>query len=67
VSGGRQHRDELILNVTVSVVRVWGGQYREQLILSITAFFVRVWQREIKRGKDSECYWVSCEGLGRRK
>ena len=36
-------REELILNVTVFVVRVWGGQYREELILNITVFVVRVW------------------------
>jgi len=26
----------LILNITVFLVRVWGGQYREELILSVT-------------------------------
>jgi hypothetical protein len=25
----------MILNVTVFVVRVWGGQYREELILNV--------------------------------
>jgi len=30
-----QYREELILNVTVFVVRFWGGQYREELILNI--------------------------------
>ena len=31
------------MNVTVFVVRFWGGQYREELILNITVFVVRVW------------------------
>ena len=38
-----QYREELILNVIVFVVRVWGGQYREELILNIIVFVVRVW------------------------
>ena len=37
-----QCREELILNVTVFVVRVWGGQCREELILNVTVFLVRV-------------------------
>jgi len=36
-----------ILNVTVFVVRLWGGQYREELILNVTVLVVRVWQRGI--------------------
>ena len=31
------------MNVTVFVVRVWGGEYREELILNVTVFVVRVW------------------------
>ena len=42
-----REREELILNVTVFVVRVWGGQYREELILNVTVFVVRVWWRGI--------------------
>jgi len=42
-----QYREELILNVTVFVVRVWREQYREELILNVTVFVVRVWQRAI--------------------
>jgi hypothetical protein len=38
-----REREELILNVTVFVVRVWGGQYREELILNVTLFVVRIW------------------------
>ena len=38
-----REREELILNVTVFVVRIWGGQYREELILNVTVFVVRVW------------------------
>ena len=33
-----QYREELILTVTVFVVRFWGWQYREELILNITVF-----------------------------
>jgi len=39
---GGQYREELILNVTVWVVRVWGFQYRDELILNVTVLFVRV-------------------------
>ena len=42
-SGGWQYREELILNVTVFVVRVWGRQSIKELILSVTVFVVRVW------------------------
>jgi len=31
---------EMIVNVTVFVVRVWGVQYREELILNVTVFVV---------------------------
>ena len=34
-------REELILNVTVFVVRVWEGDYREELILNVTVFVAR--------------------------
>jgi len=36
--------EELILNVTVLFVRVWGGHYREELILNVTALFVTFWE-----------------------
>jgi hypothetical protein len=39
----QREREELIFNVTVCVVRVWGGQFREELILNVTVFVVRVW------------------------
>ena len=39
-SGGWQYREELILNVTVFVVRVCGEQYREKLILNVTVFLL---------------------------
>ena len=39
---GGQYREELILNVTVFVGRVWGGQYREELILNVTVLVGRV-------------------------
>jgi hypothetical protein len=40
-------REEVILSVTVFVVRVWGGEYREELILNVTVFVVRFWWRAI--------------------
>ena len=57
---GWQYRVELILNVTVFVLRVWGGQYREELILNVTVVVVRVWRRGIERGADTECYCFFC-------
>ena len=33
-----QYREELILNVTAFVVRVWGGQCSEEVILNVTVF-----------------------------
>ena len=44
-----QYREELILSVTVFVVRVWGGQYREKLILNVTVFVARVTECNIER------------------
>ena len=41
---GGQYREELILNITVCVVRVWEEQYREELIVNITVCVVRVWE-----------------------
>ena len=43
VSDVGHYREELILNATVFVMRVWGGQYREELILNATVFVVWVW------------------------
>ena len=37
------------MNVTVFVVRVWGGQYREEPILNVTVLVVRVWEDNIER------------------
>ena len=31
-----EYREDLMLNVTVFVVRVWGVQYGEELILNVT-------------------------------
>jgi hypothetical protein len=36
------NREELILNVTVFALMVWGGQYRKELILNVTVCVVRV-------------------------
>ena len=55
----------MILNVTLFVVRAWGVQYREELLLNFTVVVVSVWGRAIKRGTDTECYCVCCEGLRR--
>jgi len=49
VSGGRQYRQELIVYVTLFVVRVWEGKYREELILNVTVFVVRFWGGNIER------------------
>ena len=43
-SGKNEYREELILDITVFVLRVWGGQYREELMLNVTVFGVRVWR-----------------------
>ena len=40
---GGEYREELILNATVFVVRVWVGEYIEELILKAIVFFVRFW------------------------
>jgi hypothetical protein len=61
-----REREEIILNVTALVVRVWGGQYTEELILNITVVVVRVWGGANKRGTDTECYCDGWECLGRR-
>jgi hypothetical protein len=37
------YRKELILNISVFVVMVWGWEYLEELILNITVFVVRFW------------------------
>ena len=36
------------MNITVFVVRVWGGQYREELIVNVTVFVVRDWGRKYR-------------------
>ena len=46
-SGGREYREELILNVTLFVVTVWGGEYIEEMIRNNTVFVVRVCWRGI--------------------
>ena len=38
-----KYREELILNITRFVVRVWELQFTEELILNIYEFVVRVW------------------------
>jgi hypothetical protein len=54
----------MIFNITVFVVRAWGGQYREELILNVTVWVVRVWWMLIKKGTDTEYYCVGSESLG---
>jgi hypothetical protein len=41
-----QYGQEMILNITLFAVKVWGGQYREVLILNICVCFEGLW-REI--------------------
>jgi hypothetical protein len=43
---GVEYREELILNVTVFVERVW-EEYREENILNVTVFVLRVCGRGI--------------------
>ena len=47
VSDVGHYREELILNATLFVVRVWGVQYREELILNIIVFILKVRWRAI--------------------
>jgi len=42
-------REELILNATVLVVRVWEMQYREELILNVTVLVVSSGESNIGR------------------
>ena len=44
-----QYREELILNVTVFVVRVLGEQYRGELILNVTVLVVGSGEGNIER------------------
>jgi len=37
------YRQEMIQNITLLVVRDWGGHYREELILNNTVFVVTIW------------------------
>jgi len=46
---GGKHTEELILNITVLVVRVWVEQYREKLIQNVAVYFVRVWRYNRER------------------
>jgi hypothetical protein len=57
-SGGGQYREELILNVTVFVVRVWRWAIWRGTDTECYCVFLRVWRRAIWRGTDTECYCV---------
>jgi len=46
---GGQYREELILNITVFVMRVWGEQNREELILNVSVFVSGSGKRNIER------------------
>ena len=46
---GVQYREELILDVTVFVLMVWGEQYREELKLNVTVFVVSCEKSNIER------------------
>jgi hypothetical protein len=39
-----EYTEELILNVSVLVVKVWGWEYREELILNIAVIVVSDWR-----------------------
>jgi len=43
-----REREEMIVNVIVLVVSIWGGQYREELIVNVTVFVVRVWEGQYR-------------------
>jgi len=44
-----QNIEELLVNITLFVLRVWGVQYREKLILNVTVLFLKVWGGNIER------------------
>jgi len=56
--------EELKLNVTVFVVRVWGGQYREDLILNDTLLVVSVWGGQYRGELILHDNVFFCVGLG---
>jgi hypothetical protein len=46
---GGKYKEEMILNVTVFVVRVCGVKYREELILNVTVLLRGPGKRNIER------------------
>ena len=53
-----QYREELVLNVTVLVVSVWGLQYRQDVILNVTVFGCELLGRAVERETCTEYYSV---------
>ena len=47
------------------VVRIRGDHYILEVLLNGTLFLCEKLGRAIKRGTETECYFVCCEGLGR--
>jgi len=61
---GSLYREELILNVTLLVVRIWEGKYSEEMIVNITLFFFECLGITIQRVTDTKYFCVGCECLG---
>ena len=57
-------REELIVNVILLVVSVWGVQYREELILNVTVLVVRVWEVQYREELIQNVTVFFCEVLG---
>jgi hypothetical protein len=58
-----QFMEELILTITVIVVRFCRGEYREELILNATAFFCEDLVKANYKGIDTYYYCNCCEVL----
>ena len=55
---------EILLNITLLVLRNWRGQCREEMILNVTVC-CEVLGRAIFSGTYAECHSICCEKLGR--
>ena len=61
---GEQYIVEILLNITLLVLRNWRGQCREEMILNVTVC-CEVLGRAIFSGTYAECHSICCEKLGR--
>lgn len=59
------NKRELILKITVIIVRFCGEKYREEQTRNNNVLVVRVWERAIQRKTNKECYSVGFECLCR--